>query len=187
LARASLVRDQLAATSEVISGMSYTSEGGSDYIQLLNMEFKRDLAVVLHNRRIPSLPWERQEPTVFIARTDQLWRIPAFVALRDTAFEDGHWSAGGKRCLGPASAIAGMKLFFHRTAYQTKKPAVRLVPKGLTLARVGLSWKVSRKLFGHLRDWPRSLVTVKISRRLAVAVNAGLRSNVQFLTTRGWR
>ena len=66
--------------------------GDREYVALLREAYARNLVVVLHNRAIPGLPFERQEPHVFIARAEELWRIPAYLTLWDTAFVDGAWS-----------------------------------------------------------------------------------------------
>ncbi|MGE5182917.1 MAG: hypothetical protein ACM31C_12675 [Acidobacteriota bacterium] len=94
----------------------------------------------------------------------------------------------GKRCFGSADSLDGMHFFFHRQHEYVKRNAASLVPKGLTLARVGLAWKVTWTLFGHFKEWkPRGLVSATISKKLAPTVTAGFESNVQFLTRRGWK
>lgn len=62
--------------------------------ELLRGAFDRGLAVVLYDQRIPSKP---HDISVYIARPDQLWRVPAHVALWDTAFVgDGRWSTAAE-------------------------------------------------------------------------------------------
>ncbi len=95
--------------------------------------------------------------------------------------------AVGKRCFGPASALAGMTFFFHRTREVLKKTAAKLVPKGQTLARVGFAWKASDELFGPPKQLKgRGLVKAAISKQFARTATQSLRSNVQFLTSAGW-
>ncbi len=68
-----------------------------------------------------------------------------------------------------------------------KSNAAKLVPKGFVLARVGLEHATSRVLFGDYKKWSaRGLTTATVSTKIAAAINAGLRSNVQFLSSRGW-
>src|SRR5205085_12128434 len=38
------------------------------------------------------LPFERQSVDVFVARPEELWRIPAWIALWETAFTDRQWT-----------------------------------------------------------------------------------------------
>ena len=93
----------------------------------------------------------------------------------------------GKRCLGAASELEGMNLFFHRTHELLKPDAGKLVPKDLTLARVGLDWKVVEPLFGSWEKLkPQRLVTGTITGKLGRQVTEALRTNVEFLTAGGW-
>lgn len=94
----------------------------------------------------------------------------------------------GKRCFGPALSLVGRAFFFHNQNESVKKTAVRLVPRNLTLARVGLSWEASSKLFGEIRTWRgRSLISATATKKSARMINAALLSNVQLLTSAGWK
>lgn len=205
------------------------------FVKLLKMAFERKLAVTLHNYH--PLPADRLQPNLYVLPLDQVWRISALNALRDTAFIDGgRWTLAaeaqeslllgytdaqrarwieamnhdrpaygcntiytllnneqrelvmsvGKRCFGPAAGLEGMTLFFHRQYDDLKKNALRLLPKGTTLARVGLDWKACEALFGSLKTTKPRLASVVLSKMTATSTNAGLRSNVQFLTASGW-
>lgn len=72
--------------------ISSMTERGSEYLELLELAFERDLVVVLQNKPIVGLPFERQIPQLFVARPEELWRIPAWIALWETAFTDGQWT-----------------------------------------------------------------------------------------------
>lgn len=236
------VLDAVAARKKAMyySGfpLSMLASGDEQFAELLHMAIDRDLTVVIHNRRIP-FPLERQEPDVFVLPIEESWRVPAFAALRDAAFEgDGRWSNAaeaqssyllgytaqqrrrwiawqkerqaawtcktiytlltleqkqlvldvGRRCFGPALSLVGRAFFFHRQNDGVKKTAARLVPRDLTLARVGLAWKATRTFFGDFKNWkPRGLVTATATKKLAPMINAELLSNVQLLTSAGWK
>ncbi len=91
----------------------------------------------------------------------------------------------GKRCFGGKD----IKLFAHAADHGLMQAAVRLVPKGSTLARVGLDWRRYNAIFG-LPDGPRirehRVDAVELTTNLVPRFNAALRSNVQFLGARGW-
>jgi hypothetical protein len=94
----------------------------------------------------------------------------------------------GRRCFGPANVLAGMNFFFPRKDDRVRKNAAKLLPKGTVLARVGLDWKAAQALFGHWKTWKsRMVINATVSENAAPKVNAGLRSNVLFLTARGWK
>ena len=57
--------------------VSSMTDGGPDYLELLELAFARGLVVVLHDKRIAGLPFERQHPTVLVARPEELWRMAA--------------------------------------------------------------------------------------------------------------
>jgi hypothetical protein len=78
--------------SMVSFGVSYMTDRGVDYLELLELAFERGLVVVLHNNWIKDLPFERQHPTVLVARPEELWRVPAWIALWDSAIEAGGWT-----------------------------------------------------------------------------------------------
>jgi hypothetical protein len=94
----------------------------------------------------------------------------------------------GRRCFGEPSMVDGMKFFFHRDYVAMQKNAFRLVPAGLTLARVGLEWKTSEALFGPWKALKRhGVVTAVASKKLVPRINESLRSNIEFLTRSGWK
>jgi hypothetical protein len=94
----------------------------------------------------------------------------------------------GMRCFGTNEQMVGMSFFFPRGENSAPKDnAARLVPKGFTFARVGLSWKAAQELFGTFKTWKSNWMTVQISEEQAHVISAGLKSNVQVLTARGWR
>src|SRR5206468_456536 len=66
--------------------LSMMTSGSEDFAELLYMAVDRDLTVMIRNQRIP-FPLERQEPNVFVLPIEETWRVPAFAALRDVAFE----------------------------------------------------------------------------------------------------
>jgi hypothetical protein len=94
----------------------------------------------------------------------------------------------GRRCFDPSFADEGIDFFFPAGDGVAKANASKLVPKGLTLARCGLAWKVAFDVFGPLGTWKRRGVTsLTASEDQVRAVNAGLTSAVQFLTSKGWK
>lgn len=95
-------------------------------------------------------------------------------------------AAFGHRCFGVATEVEGLELFFHRQHESLKRTAARLVPKGLTLARVGLDWRAAEPIFGSLRR-ARGLIRTVLTKRTARTLTRSLRSNVQLLTSAGWR
>lgn len=93
----------------------------------------------------------------------------------------------GMRALGPSDDLIGRIFFFHKDREALKKNAVKLVPQGLTLARVGLEWKATKNLFGSLNDMKRrGLVKATVTKDSALDVAESLCSNVQLLSSRGW-
>lgn len=92
----------------------------------------------------------------------------------------------GKRALGTSNELIGRTLFFHNTRDALKKTAVKLVPKGLTLARVGVTWKTTERLFGSWKTMKRGFVKAAITKASAQDVADSFRSNVQLLTPKGW-
>jgi hypothetical protein len=219
--------------------VSSMTNGDPDVLELLELAFRRDLTVVIHNRRwLERRPLERQAPDVYVARPTELWRIPAWLTLWDSAGATGGWTDAaeeqsslllgydraqrarwranwkhrrpawgaapvyalltggqkrrvaslGRRCLGSAEDLDGMTLFIHREDYGVVRDAHRSVPRGLTLARVGMRWPTFRKLFGEPSSWKRAkVIEATVPTRLAREVTESLASNVQFLTARGWR
>lgn len=92
----------------------------------------------------------------------------------------------GRRCLGPAPAIAGLSLFVHSRGHALLRDAARRLPPGLVIARVGLAEPAYARLFGGRRP-ARGVIAATAGAREAAAIAAGLRSNVELLTGAGWR
>jgi hypothetical protein len=88
----------------------------------------------------------------------------------------------GRTSFGAPEDIAGMELFRHGRGHMVKRTAARLVPRGLTLARAGLSpWPFSRSSGRPVIDrWT-------VMRKVAPRVSAALCTQVEFLGARGWR
>lgn len=221
--------DAVAAGTKGMS-MFVTSSNDDDLAHWVRHAAKRDLVAAFHaDGSTPNASIH-----AFLAKPEELWRVPAYLALWNTAFVEGRWSdasenlAGhllgytkaqrktwlaarrrtspawtcatvyavlspaqrevvdsvGRRCFGPADSLPGLTLFVH--AGVLKPTARALLPDGHTLARVGLAWTEAKQLFGPW-PWKTKPLTKTISKRLAPTVNAGLRSNVEFLTGAGWR
>jgi hypothetical protein len=221
--------DAIAAGRKGMSIFGFTSRdlAGADYRFLIEQALKRDL-VFAHANWSADLKSFR----VYVTRADELWRIPAHLALWETATdsrenigwgassealeglllgytaaERARWLAArrdrfagdrgvnvyalldrahkeaviaaGKRYLG---AVSELRLFAHDQLPLSSR-ARRLVPAGTTIARFALDWPVYRRVFG---DPIGRVVTASISDELAPMLHAGMRSNVQFLTSRGW-
>jgi hypothetical protein len=92
----------------------------------------------------------------------------------------------GRRCLGPAPAIAGLELFVHGRGHALRRDAARRAPRGLAIARVALDEAAYAGLFGGRRP-TRGVIAATAGAREAAAIAAGLRSNVGLLTAAGWR
>lgn len=93
----------------------------------------------------------------------------------------------GKRALGPSSELIGRVFFFHRDREALKKNAVKLVPKGLTLARVGFDWRAAERLFGSWKKMKRrGLVKATVTKDFAQVAAESFQSNVQLLSSTGW-
>lgn len=87
-------------------------------------------------------------------------------------------------------ASDNLTVFTHAGDHALKKSALRLVPKGMTLARVAISWPE----YGHIFNLPgpprvreHRLDTVVLTEQVSPRFNAAVRSNVQFLGAKGWR
>jgi len=104
----------------------------------------------------------------------------------------------GRRCLGPAAAIEGLRFFVHGRGHALRRDAARLAPRGLAIARVALDEAAYARLFGGARAGrtgagagrarsARGVRTAVADARAAAAIAAGLRSNVELLTATGWR
>ena len=93
----------------------------------------------------------------------------------------------GMRCFGTPEQMAGMTFFFPRNGTVPKDNAYKLVPKGLTFARIGLAHRATQELFGPFKTWKASWMSVRITAAQAEAISKGLKSNVQLHTARGWK
>ena len=224
------LRAELDAIASGKKAMSLTAaaldELASGEDQVVRLAFARGLAVVLYSR---GLAVEHQVPSVFIAKPEQLWRVPAFLALEAAAFGgDARWSEAAEAQQGlllgytkrqraewrarvaqrqagwgcrtvytlitPArrSAIAALghrgfdpadrvELFLHRGLRELRRDAWKRIPKGLVLARVGLARDASRRLFRQRTDGIEQIAT------RGERINRHLVTNLQILTSRGWK
>ncbi len=70
-------------------------ERGSGYAELVELAFRRGLVVALTHDTVIGAPFERQWAHVFVARAEQLWRIPALQIVREAQHVDGQstWGA----------------------------------------------------------------------------------------------
>jgi hypothetical protein len=94
----------------------------------------------------------------------------------------------GKRCFGDNSDIMGLQLFVHGDNYRLQPSAASRVPKGFTLARAAVDHDCYAALFEpEQRTRRRAVWTVKLAEGHARALNAAMRSNVQFLVGKSWR
>ena len=90
----------------------------------------------------------------------------------------------GRRCFGQNT----MTLIHHAELHLMKRNASALVPKHLTIARVGIERGFAGKLLGYSNRRKRTvIVSTTVSASRAKSLNAALRSNVQFLGPKGWR
>jgi hypothetical protein len=202
----------------------------SYFFDILELATERDLVVVLHDD--PRFPMQKgAAPQVLVTRIDELWRIPALLAVWEA--DDGHsepaelqqslllgytpaqwkkwerWKqqrrpldsivyalltraqrarvvAHGKRCFGDAEDVEGIDFFVHAN-WRPKPTAPRLVPRGTTLARVSVERKALNMLFDRSARVKPQLLQARVPPQRGAAFNAGIRHEVQFLTSRGWR
>lgn len=89
--------DAVAAGSKGLSFYSTIASSlaptGHELSYWLQQAMERDLVVTLRVDKVPKWPLERQPVSVYVSRAEELWRVPAFIALRQTAFaNDGRWS-----------------------------------------------------------------------------------------------
>lgn len=86
--------DAVVSGKKGISRISWSlqsiAEYGEDFAKFLTMAFDRRLVVLLDEYYKHRVPY--REPTIYVLRLDQMWRVPALNALRDTALVDGAWS-----------------------------------------------------------------------------------------------
>jgi hypothetical protein len=61
-------------------------------LELYRHAFARGLVVVWQRERTESAALDRQTATAFVARPEELWRIPAYLAMWQAADETGGWS-----------------------------------------------------------------------------------------------
>lgn len=92
-----------------------------------------------------------------------------------------------RRCFGPRDTLGDLRLFYHAGRELVRRDAHRQLPRGTTLARVGLTWRAHDALFGRTTPRNRAFRSIAITDRRAPIVAGGLMSDVQFLTARGWR
>jgi hypothetical protein len=83
--------DAVAAGKKPLS-MFVTAE--DELAEWVALAAQRNLVVTFHAD--PTL----EQLHVFVARTDQQWRIPAYLALWETAFVDGRWSDASENLAG---------------------------------------------------------------------------------------
>ncbi len=159
--------------------VSYMTERGPDYLELLKLAFERELVVVLHNNSIKNVPLERQCPNVFVARPEELWRLPAWIALWDTAMFGGTWTDGAE---AQASLLLGYTRS-ERAAWIERMRELRAAYTGLTTYAL-LSPEQTRRVrslgqrcFGDADDL--SAITLRFKRN-----DYGLRPNAYRLIPR---
>jgi hypothetical protein len=90
----------------------------------------------------------------------------------------------GMRSFGPPEVVAELEIFAHPTHSRLKADAYRRVPRGTTLARVAIRGDLHGELF-YRRD-PRRVGVHKLTIAQAERFNGAQRTNIQFLTARGW-
>ena len=93
----------------------------------------------------------------------------------------------GMRCFGTPDQMQGMKFFFPRDGTVAQPNAYTLIPKGLTFSRVGVAHSAMQKLFGPFASWKATWMEVLIGKVQARLLTEGLKSNIQILTSRGWK
>jgi len=129
-------------------------------------------------QRAEWLAWHRSRDTGFGSTA-------VYALLTEAQYE--RVMSVGKRCFGQTGDVAGMTFFFSRQRDAIKKTATRLMPEGTVLARVGLDLRTLEAVFRHRDTWARrNIISATVTRTTASTLNANLRSNVQFLTARGW-
>lgn len=229
----------LDAVQARTKGMSAFSDSvgtiapGTHLRECLDLAAQRDLLVVLHCSPVEKLEVDRWPIDIYIARGDELWRVPAYQALWKTAFVHGRWSDAaenqasyllgyteeqrklwleasrqhrpawtcatvyalltsaqrkvvdsvGRRCFGPIQAITGMSLLYDGVG-ELKRNAFAMVPSRYTLARAGVRWAEFRTIFGKMNE--AKVYEKKVNRKVATLLNSALKSNIQFLTRKGW-
>jgi hypothetical protein len=92
------------------------------------------------------------------------------------------------RCLGRPSDAVDLTVFRHTRAHPVMQNAARLVPRGLTLARVIVPRRVHAELFGDLgkRARRRGVMTAQLAEATVKAINGALRGAVQLLRGKQW-
>lgn len=122
------------------------------------------------------------------------WQIAAWGARTVYVLLDGGARARveglGRRCLGAAPELEGLRFFAHARGHALRRDAARRAPPGLAIARVGLAEAAYARLFGDGGGRGRGARGVRSAvadARAAAAVAAGVRSNVELLTAAGWR
>jgi len=170
--------------------------GGEEARELMRLAFERDLVAVL-----------QRDDHVFVARPEELWRIPACLALWKTAFEDGRWSDAAEAqmslLLGYTDAQRRAWLAAQRarhaawgsptvyailTADQRRAVVAtgkRVLVDGMRLFHPG-DRVLKRDAFRKLPAGA-TLARVAVRELVTDSADAALASNVQFLTRSGWR
>jgi hypothetical protein len=95
----------------------------SDLADFLDLAAERDLVVTLHAERVPTLKHEDQPVHVFVSRPEELWRVPAFLALWNTAFVDGRWSDAAENQMSYLLGYTGPQRKRWITALRQERPA----------------------------------------------------------------
>jgi hypothetical protein len=139
---------------------------------------------------------ERQVSTLFgysPAQIDewlrcQRWQRAAYTCMTAytlvTAEQRRRILALGQRSLGTSDELVGTKLFTDRRAV-LRRNAASLVPRGTTLARVGVTWDVGIKLVSF--EKARGLLAHGVvTAELAEPFTRALITDVELLTRRGW-
>ncbi|MBA2543700.1 MAG: hypothetical protein H0V17_28920 [Deltaproteobacteria bacterium] len=86
------MRDRKKGMSMFIDSRRTITARDGDLPEWLALAAERNLVVTLHAEQAPRVRDEDQPVHVFISRPEELWRVPAFLALWSTAFVDGRWS-----------------------------------------------------------------------------------------------
>ncbi len=73
--------------------IAWMLDGEEYFVELLRLAFERELVVVLDSELTPRVAFDQHSVGIRIARSDELWRVPALRALYKAAFTDGIWTA----------------------------------------------------------------------------------------------
>jgi hypothetical protein len=75
-----------------VFGVSVAQARRPEFVEWLELAFERDLVVALHKSTTTLSNPEHVFISMFVSRPEELWRVPAYMAVWDTAFVDGRWS-----------------------------------------------------------------------------------------------